>query len=200
MLISQPVPIISAWCLAAWNNKFSNDTHRSTTTSHETFRKPRPMTSMTCAAWMPGVSGLCLDGLHEVGSSDLDGAYLCTILARAELNVNLKYYWWIRYMDIYIAHRSIRIFMGLQEDIHGAGVFFTCCHRTWAAFRSSCRRGRKPTKKRMRRAAKAVPKNLCLGVQGSLSDSSNRVQSRVKVVAILCFWVHTIGRSFSGGS
>jgi hypothetical protein len=26
------------------------------------------------------------------------------------------------------------------------------------------------------------------------------LQSRVKVVAILCFWVHTIGRSFSGGS
>ena len=25
------------------------------------------------------------------------------------------------------------------------------------------------------------------------------LQSRVKVVAILCFWVHTIGRSFSGG-
>ena len=25
------------------------------------------------------------------------------------------------------------------------------------------------------------------------------IQSRVKVVAILCFWVHTIGRSFSGG-
>ena len=40
-------------------------------------------------------------------------------------------------------------------------------------------RGRKPTKKRMRRAAKAVPKNLCLGVQGSLSDSSNRVIVRI---------------------
>jgi len=174
-----------------------------------TAARPRPTRlSESHVPWHPWPAQLgcqeflafCLDGLHEVGSSDLDGAYLCTILARAELNVNLKYYWWIRYMDIYIAHRSIRIFMGLQEDIHGAGVFFTCCHRTWAAFRSSCRRGRKPTKKRMRRAAKAVPKNLCLGVQGSLSDSSNRVQSRVKVVAILCFWVHTIGRSFSGGS
>ena len=31
------------------------------------------------------------------------------------------------------------------------------------------------------------------------SDSLH-IQSRVKVVAILCFWVHTIGRSFSGGS
>ena len=28
----------------------------------------------------------------------------------------------------------------------------------------------------------------------------SKVQSRVKVVAILCFWVHTIGRSSSGGS
>ena len=133
-----------------------------------TAARPRPTRlSESHVPWHPWPAQLgcqeflafCLDGLHEVGSSDLDGAYLCTILARAELNVNLKYYWWIRYMDIYIAHRSIRIFMGPQEDIHGAGVFFTCCHRTWAAFRSRV--------------------NLRIGVQGSLSDSSNRVIIRI---------------------
>ena len=30
-------------------------------------------------------------------------------------------------------------------------------------------------------------------------EISRTIQSRVKVVAILCFWVHTIGRSSSGG-
>jgi hypothetical protein len=50
-------------------------------------------------------------------------------------------------------------------------------------------RGNRPKKKR--------------GVDRSIHGFSinlNQLQSRVKVVAILCFWVHTIGRSFSGGS
>ena len=32
-----------------------------------------------------------------------------------------------------------------------------------------------------------------------MPEDGATLQSRVKVVAILCFWVHTIGRSFSGG-